>query len=342
MAPKKPNTQPTSTAPTETKQLDRAKYVKLLVEGGTAKPEAERMVNNVCDAIVKLMPRDTPEAWDSMIMIKLREYLRVGEADEFKGLCIAIDAPRDSMGYQKWVALEAYKKDPRRAMSENMVVKEGDKVVPMDTRKFLDRDNTRPNKNFGKKLPTIMRREAFFIIDEKLVRAFGDFEGEVGRVYNFFGFMNDAGILNVNKTPSPRLLDTLTDSALWKASYEVCAKSEMAMDLVNIPEQAKNTYVITRGTIQHVTQTGQGGTMCFLADDEYPSGLACFASCDTVEEEMNSMGKGSNVIVLGKVLKTKGPEGEERTALNTMGLIQDPGTIGRSEVLDKLDAAMYQ
>jgi hypothetical protein len=343
MAVKKPTPNTPTTPPTETaKTLDRAKYVRLLIEGGTVKADADRIVNNVCDNIQKLMPRDSLESWDTLIMIKIREYLRVGEADEFKGLCIAIDAPKDSMGYQKYLAREAYKKDPRRAIAEGMITKEGDKVVEMDTRKFLDKENTRANRNFGKKLPTIMRREAFFIIDKKLVRAFGDFEGEVGRVYTFYGFMNESGILNVNRSPTPKLLESMSDVALWKATYEVVADSEMAMDLVAIPEQQKGTYVITRGTIQHVTQTGQGSTMCFLADDELPKGVACFASCDSVAEEMNSMGRGSNVIVLGRVLKTKGPEGEDRTAINTMGLIQDPVTVGRSEILDKLDESMYK
>lgn len=343
MATKKPESKPAATAASaSTSDLDAKKYIAFLVAAEMDKDKATQMVDRIIKMINNLMPKASAEEKDHMIMIKLREATRAGESEKYRALIIALDELKDQMGYLKYQAREAYKKDKTRALGEGVVIKEGDKIVEMDTRKFLDKDKTKPNKNFGKKLPTIMRREAFMLIEGKLIRAFGNFEAQVGRIYDIYGFMNDKDILNVAQTPEPKLIDSLDDKALWEQASAVLSESDMAMDLATVLEQDKNTHVITHGTLQHVTETSNGSTMCFVADDEVPKGIACFASCDSVGEEINGMGKGSEVIIIGRVMKNKGSDGEDRTAISVTGIIQDPTTVGRSAVLQQLDEAVYE
>lgn len=342
MAAKKPETKSAAPAASVSPgDLDATKYVNFLVAAEMDKDKATQMVDRIIKMINNLMPKSGVDEKDHMIMIKLREATRAGESEKFRGLIIALDELKDQMGYLKYVAREAYKKDKQRAKAEGLVTIEGDKIIEMDTRKFLDNAKTKPNKNLGKKLPTVMRREALLIIEGALVRAFGNFEAEVGREYDFYGFMNEKNILNISSSPAPKLIDSLDDKALWERASEVLGGSDMAMDLSAIPDQEKNTHVITHGTLQHVTDTSSGGTMCFVADDEVPKGIACFSSCDSVAEEMNGLGKGSEVIIIGRVMRNRGPDGEERVAISTTGIIQDPHTAGRSDILSQLDEAVF-
>ena len=342
MAPKKPETKAATPAtPAKSGELDAAKYVAFLTAAEMEKDKATQMVDRIIKMINQLMPRAEADEKDHMIMIKLREATRAGESEKFRGLVIALDELKDQNGYLKYIARESYKKDKGRAIAEGLIVKEGDKLVEMDTRKFMDAGKTKPNKNYGKKLPTVMRRESFLIIDGALIRAFGNFEAEVGRIYDFYGFMNEKSILNVNSTPAPKLIDTLNDRDLWEQASKVLGESEMAMDLSSVLECDKNTHVVTRGTLQHVTETSGGNVMCFVADDDVPKGMACFASCDSVGQEISGLGKGSEVILIGRVMKNKGPDGEDRSAISVTGILQDPTTTGRSEVLAQLDEAVY-
>jgi hypothetical protein len=326
--------------------LNPSEFISLLTEGegGMKKDEATDLVGKLIGGVNQLMPRDTVDAKRQVLLVKCRDLRRVGEVDKFKGLCIAADAMKDSNGYEKYLAREAYKLNPQRAIKDGRVVKEGDKIIEMDTRQFSDKARSKPNKNFGKPLPTIERREGYFIIDGKIVRAFGNYDVQIGRIYELFGNMGDGGILNINKTPGPRLVETLADRDFWAQTYDVCGESEMSTPLETLSEVDKNKTVIVVGTIQHVGVTSSQTPMIVINNDEIPEGIAGFAAQEDVGKEMEAMGKGSEVIVIGRVLKTKPKEGEKepRTALNVMGIIQNPQTEGFGDVLGKLDEIAFK
>jgi hypothetical protein len=341
------STTPSTTQKEEPKDdLNAKEFIDLLTVGedGMKKEEATDIVNRLIPGIKQLMPRATTEERRRLLLVKIRDLRRVGEVDKFRGLCIAVDDMKDSLGYEKYKAREAYKANPARALKDGIVVKEGDKIVEMDTRKYKDKAQTKPNNNFGKPLPTIERREGFFIIDGKIIRAFGHFDAEIGHIYELFGNMGEGDILNINKTPSPRLVEALDDHAFWSQVYDICSNSEMATPLEQLPEVDKNKTVIITGIIQHVGVTGNQSAMIIVNNDEIPDGIAGFASHDAVGKEMEAMGKGAEVIVVGRVLKTKSKDGsgDLRTALNVMGIIQNPQTEGSKDVLGKLDEIAFR
>lgn len=326
--------------------LDAAEFVTLLTdgEGGMKKEDATDLVGKLISGIKQLMPRSSVDDQRQVLLVKCRDLRRVGEVDKFRGLCIGVDDLKDSLGYEKYRAFEAYKSNPSRAVKDGIVVKEGDKLVAMDTRTFMDKAKTKPNKNYGKPLPTIERREGYFIIEGKIVRAFGYYDASIGHIYELFGNMGDGGILNINKTPAPRLVEALNDRDFWSQAYEVCENSELAVPLESLPEVDKNKTVIVKGVIQHVGVTANQSAMIVINNDEIPDGIAGFASHEGIGKEMESMGKGSEVIVIGRVLKNKPKDGgtELRTALSVMGIIQNPQTEGFGDVLGKLDEIAFK
>jgi hypothetical protein len=327
-------------------KLDPKEFVDLLTSGedGMKKEEATDIVNRLIPAIDQLMPRSSVEDKRQIMLVKCRDIMRVGEVDKFKGLCIAVDDMKDSMGYQKYVAMAAYKENPQRALREGMVTKDGDKVIPMDTRQFLDPGRTKSNRNYGKPLPTIDRREGYFIIDGKIIRSFGQYDAQIGHVYELFGNMGEKDILNINKTPAPRLVETLGDADFWKQSYEICSNSDLAVPLEDLPNTDKGKTVIVMGTVQHVGKTGNQSSMIIINNDDIPDGIAGFAAFDGIGKEIDGLGKGAEAIVVGRVLKTKDRNnpGEFRTALNVMGIIQNPRTEGFGDILSKLDDVAFK
>lgn len=330
----------------EKDELNAKEFIDLLMEGedGMKKEEATDIVNRLIPGIKQLMPRATADQQRQVLLVKIRDLRRVGEVDKFKGICIAVDAMKDALGYEKYKATEAYKANPARAIKDGIVVKEGDKIVPMDTRMYMDKAKSKPNKNFGKPLPTIDRREGYFIIENKIIRAFGNYDAQIGHIYELFGNMGDGDILNINKTPAPRLVETLGDHDFWNKTYEILENSELAVPLEQLHEMEKNKTAIVKGTIQHVGTTSSQSVMIVLNNDEIPDGVAGFAAQDEVGKEMEAIGKGAEVIVIGRVIKTKPKPGEteNRTALNVMGIIQNPQTEGTSDVLSKLDEIAFR
>jgi hypothetical protein len=307
--------------------------IDMLVKGGMDKKVAQEKVKAVIAKANEIMKGEDQESIDTVIMIKLKDMLKSASAEKYRGICVALDELRDSLGYQKYLALEAYKQDANRALADGMVKKEGDKLIPLDNRDFFDEAKTKPNKMKGKPLPVVMRREAYFVVDKKLVRAFGDFEAKVGGVYDIYGVMNDKGILNVGKTPEMRLVETLKDADLYKVVYDVAADSPMQTALSGIEEAAKGTTVITIGNIQHSQVTSNGGTMLVLADEEVTDGIVCFSATEAIGTVIQGLPKGAEAIVFGRVMKS----GDRPKSLVVTGVAMNPGSASISKHLKSLD-----
>jgi len=151
--------------------------------------------------------------------------------------------------------------------------------------------------------------------------------------------MGEGDILNINKTPEIQLTETLGDRDLWSQVYEILSNSDLAVPLEDLPSAPKNKIVIVMGNVQHVGKTGNQSSMIILNNDDIPDGIAGFAASDEVGEEIDAIGKGAEVIIIGKVLKNKDRQnaGELRTAINVMGVIQNPKTEGFKDILKELD-----
>lgn len=309
-----------------------AEYIDLLVKGGVDKKAATNTVKAVVSKVTSLMKDEPAIEQDIVIRLKLNEILKGSNAEKFRGICVALDEMKDSLQYQKYLAMEAYKADASRAITDGKVKLEGDKVIPLDSREYFDEEKTKKNRNFGKPLPTVMRREAYFIIDGKFVRTFGDFNASIGSVYDIFGMMNDNGILNVNKTPEIRLVEVLKEKELWETIYNAAVESDMTVSLVDVKTLDKGTGIITKGYISHSQVTSNGSVMVVLADDEEVEGVVGFTSTDELAEEVEQYAKGTEIIVLGRIMKS----GDRPNGIVITGAFKNPESKKISDYIKSL------
>lgn len=313
---------------------DKKAYVDLLVKGGLERKSAISTVDTIVDRVSKAMKGESAEDQDTVIRLKLNDILKGANAEKFRGLCIALDEMRDSLQYQKYLTLEAYKEDAARAIADKKVKVDGDKIIPLDTREFFDEERTKKNKNFGKPLPTVMRREAYFLIDGKVVRTFGDFKAELGKVYDIFGTMNDKGILNVSKTPEIRYVEAVKEKDLWEMVYNAASEAgDITVSLVDVKTLDKGTPVITKGYLQHMQVTSNGSTMIVLSDDEETEGVIGFTATEDLATEAQTFQKGTELIVLGRVMQS----GDRPKGLVITGAFKNPASKKISEYMKTLD-----
>ena len=97
---------------------DKKAYVDLLIKGGVEKKAATATVDTIIDRVSKAMKDETPEDRDIVIRLKLNDILKGANAEKFRGVCVALDEMKDSLQYQKFIALEAYKEDASRAIAD--------------------------------------------------------------------------------------------------------------------------------------------------------------------------------------------------------------------------------
>ena len=312
---------------------DKKAYIDLLVKGGVEKKTATTTVDTIVDRVSKAMKGESAEDQDTVIRLKLNDILKGANAEKFRGTCIALDEMKDSLQYQKYLAMEAYKEDAARAIADRKVQIDGSKVIPLDTREFFDEERTKKNKNFGKPLPTVMRREAYFLIDGKVTRTFGDFKAELGKTYDIFGSLNDKGILNVNKSPEIRYVEAVKEKDLWDLVYNAATEDDMTVSLVDVKTLDRGTPVITKGYLQHVQVTSNGSTMIVLSDDEETEGVVGFTATDDLATAAQSYTKGTELIVLGRVMKS----GDRPNGLVITGAFRNPASKKISEYMKSLD-----
>lgn len=319
--------------------LEEKVYVDMLVKSNIDKDVAKAKVKEVISVVKEALPNESEDYWATVVGLKLRDMVKASQAEKYRALCVAIDEMKDSLGYQKYKALEAYKENAAVAIQDGLVKLDGEKVIPLDTREYYDEEKTKQNKNFGKPLPTVMRREGYFVIEGKLVRGFGEFEAEPGAVYEIFGNINDKGFLNINKSPEMRLVEKLKESDFWEAVYNAAGESELRVDLNDIREQKKGTTVLTKGFLGHSQRTSNGGTMVVLNDDEVVDGVVGFGSYDKVSDGLETIPMGTEVIVVGRIMVSK----DRAPGIVIVGAVKNPASTKVADVLksDKLSKITF-
>jgi len=82
--------------------------------------------------------------------------------------------------------------------------------------------------------------------------------------------------------------------------------------------------------------------MLFIGDETCEQGIACFPSCPEIAKDMESIGKGSEVIAIGRVTKNTGPDGVERSALILLGIVASPLSARLVDISSQLDEILVE
>lgn len=314
--------------------MEEKKYIEMLVQSGKDKKEATEFVKAAVAIIQKSMPGASAETQEAVLMLKLDDILHGSSGDPYTGLCVGCDKMEDSNRYQKDQAIEAFKKDSNQAIMKGIVKMGDDGVpVPLDSRKFLDKKETKENKNFGKPLGTQMRRQMVFLVEGKIIRAFGKEDPEIGKAYDFKATVTESGFYTVSKDSLKECKEQPTPVQLWDALYRAAGESEYVTALCDIKSAVKNAFVVTKGYIKHTQETSNGGSMIVLKDGDCEEGVVGFSASPEAKAVIDhEVIKGQEVILIGRVAKMK----DDKTNVVTFGVVPNPASSEISKGLDAL------
>ena len=314
--------------------MDEKKYISMLVEAGKDKKEATEFIKKVIETIKTAMPGASEETQEAVLMLKLDDILHGAGGDPFTGICVGCDKMEDSFRYQKDQAMEAFKKDSNQAIMKGLIkMGEDGQPVPLDSRKFLDKKETKENKNFGKPLPTQMRRQMVFVVEGKIVRAFGKEDPEIGKAYDFKATVTESGFFTMAKDSLKEAKDQPTPVQVWDVLYRAAGESEHVTALSDIKSAAKNAFIVTKGYVKHTMETSNGGAMIVLKDGDCDEGVVGFSASEETKRIIDhEIIKGQEVISLGRVAIMK----DGKFNIVTMGVIPNPASEAVSKGLDAL------
>jgi len=325
-------------------------FVEMLVKGGWDKKEAEQKVKSLQNALVQQNPNEDEAFVEKTIRLAIGKILR-SKIERLTGVCIGFGPKQDSNNFAKRKAMEIYEQNPTEAISGKYVAVNADgtlmmkdnKPVPADNREFLDPDTKKmKNRNWGKPLGDNIQREAMFIIGKKFTRVFGTFDCKLGYEYTIFGVPSEKGYVTVPKDgPGLKIVKMLEDAEFWKLANDVAEKDDMAVDLASVNDIPKNKHVVTAGTVVSVRESGKG-MMIVLNSDTFQEGLVCFTADGELNDEINSLSPGNEIIAVGRTMETTDKvAGGTRRSMSFAGFAANPESAKTANAIKGLDSIMY-
>jgi len=124
--------------------------------------------------------------------------------------------------------------------------------------------------------------------------------------------------------------------------YNAALNSDKLAELSNLQAVKKNHVAILKGYILNATQTSRGDPMLFIGDEACEQGIACFSACPEIANNMESFGKGSEVITIARVNRNVGQDGVERSALIVLGIISSPLSAKLVDISSQLDEILVE
>lgn len=324
--------------------------VKLLVDAGIDKSEAEKKVTTLYNTVKQIRLHDSEDKIWAIVKLKVKQFVQISKrsrAKIFKGICLGFSEYRDMLAGIRASILAEYERDPQRAIAEGLVRIEGDRVIPLDNRPTLPSGD--PNPNYGKPIPEIWRRDVYMAVEDKFVQVYGNVkdEPEVGGVYVFAGNPKGENIIALSRVRPMTLEGKIGDKELWTVTYNVLG--DYAVDIGGLlewhEEHANNPARIAaiKGVVTYTTETSTGNTLVVVDDIDDPTGdgIPVFANPAVVS---GPVGVGVEVIAFGRTTvstNVNGDEMEARAILNAFGVIVNPETTTYADVMQQLDEVLW-
>ncbi len=311
----------------------------LFVESGRFdKKTAEKKVKEAIAAVRKALPDSDDDTIEKMVRRKIVKAVSVPPSDKFVGVCIGYSEKMDQNKFLKEQALEVYEKDPMRAVQDGFVKVSGKKVIPLDFRVYIDRAETMENRMYGKPLKERMQREVLLVLeeDDRIVRAYGNVDPEVGRRYEVYGKMSGAGNITLARGNALRPIGTVDD--LWSYVYDVACESEFAIGIDEIDEMPKGKQVVVSGVVRYAGETATGA-MLVVGNDESEASVAAFAFAGDLADSMLLCEVETEVMVFGRVIEQEDRDnpGEIRKSISANGLVVNEDSLKAVDALRDID-----
>ena len=320
--------------------MNREEVVMKIVESGITADKAEKKVKQIEDKIKVQLKNQDDKAIEVAINLAYSQILNSLSQEKVRGIVIGIGEKKDANDYAKRVALNAYKENAQRAISEGLVrVDEDETVVPLDTKEFFDEGKTKKNGNFGKPLATRMQREIVVAIENDIIRAFADVDVTLGDEYDIYGKVKKP-YMSVSKNPKPRFIRTPNGTERWNTVYNSVGASQYAMSFNEMIDAKNNTFVITKAFVKGMGESDYGMWVT-LESDETTESVICNVAPDIVEFVNANVEVGYEVIVVGSFSRFIGKDDAERKSVRVTGIIPNPSSALIADTLGDIADILY-
>jgi hypothetical protein len=316
-------------------------FVTKLVESGFTEEKATLKVKKIIEKIKEKKGEQITDVEITALLNAAITSATANKGERYKGLCIGYEGKYDQNAKIGQLALDKYNNAATKAQAiKDGFVKEmiGDDgsvaVVPIDMRKFIDKDNKYENRGYGQPLRSRMIRKCYFIVDGEMTIVSGNIDPALGTEYYIYG-KKKGMYINTNRNGIQKA-GTLDKSPLWDAVTKFAETSDFAVNIGDVPSLDIWSIKLTKGFIKNGGDTKTGGRWGVIHGDELPAGVFGFTTNEDTAAILSESDTGNEVYVL---LKIKPPrEGSDGVQAAFLGVIINPESTVNNELLSEIDS----
>lgn len=338
--------------------VETKKYVERLVQTGMEKAKATDKIKRIIAKIKEKKGDDVTDDEIDRLISQALVALASHTGERYKGVCIAFARKMDRNQRYAEQALKFYndkvtkprvvvtEKNPKGyeydgetyGVKEEMALSGEIKIVPLDMRKFIDKNKKFENKYYGKALRASNTRRCYFIVEGVLSMVNGNIDPQIGCEYYIYGKKNGA-FINVGKQGIQKA-GAVDKTPLYEMVSNFAAESDFAVPLEDIQTLKPYEIRLTTGFIKGVGDTRTGGKWVSIQGDTYPQGLFCFSGNDDVTAILSGVFTGNEVFAVVQAGKPR--EGQEGISANILGLVVNPASGENADLLGDIDALIVE
>jgi len=323
-------------------------YVDMLVQAGMAVDKATAKVAQMKEYYMTKKGMTDPKDIDRQLHIDIVRLATVlASTKEVQGIVIGFSELRDTNDYQRKQSLAKYTADPDEAVDSGSVAVIGGKPTALDTRKFLDKEETQENPNFGKALPVVMQRSIYIFTNGALMMAYGNQKVELGMLYKFRGSISKKGNLTLSSQVAPIPLGKVDAKQLYAEFRKYADKASESMGLADVFKAPAKTFIIVEGYIGDSGESRNGGSHIVLMADGVMKGIRTFFRAPEMTEDVTGIPQSTTVLVFGKTgdMKDQRDPTKVDRIINGVGIVRsaESSLIERApKEKEEMDALLFE
>lgn len=336
--------------------------------------------------IQKVAPGESDDFYETAIALDLKQEAASGSklssidyakenAKEYKAIVLGISKVKDDNDFRKRDAWKTYRENKNDAVVNGVVEVNTDEdgkehVIPLDNKKFLDKEKTKENPNYGKPIPYVGIREMLVAMDNKLYLARGpvsiykrketivngetkvEYEApeeivKIGYKSQFWGNLTavenkpHAGVIRVWKEAYSDEMGKFDD--VWGVADALLPTSDFFKELAEVAELPGYGYFVTHGYVTETSDSEDGKKKYVSIGDKGEGKLVrASTSYEPLMLDADDLVEGNEVYLIAErgsyPAKTDGGKIEWRKFNQLMGIVKNPASCKMSEALAKLKA----
>jgi len=310
-------------------------------------------IKELLAGITSVCPGETDDFYETAIALDVKQAAATGpskssveyakeNATEYKVVVLGVSKVKDDNDFRKRDAWKTYRENKNDAVVNGVVEVTTDEdgkehVIPLDNKKYLDKEKTKENPNYGKPIPYVGIREMLVAMDNKIFLARGpvsiykkvekkdengkpvlDIDGQpvfeyaepaelvkVGYKSQLWGNLTmvegkaHAGVIRVWREAYSDEMGKFDD--VWSVADTLLPNSQFFKELNEVPELPGYGYFVTHGYVTETSET-EDGKKRYVSIGDKGDGKIVRASTGykPLMEDVAGLVEGDEVFLIGE------------------------------------------